>query len=165
MTSTLGQPRPAKRRRISRDGDNADEIDAVHVNSNTNVDFVGKGPISPRSPRDYASSNTELCTESISIGPIEVSIMETREMVEHILQYLDLEQLLVYRRVCKSWSRWLEMQIAPSSLSDNQRDVNIFPLFQRQLFELSIGSLKQFVPYFIGEYRDYPLKHDMQLRT
>jgi len=151
-------------------------IDCQSVNSNTNVDFVEKQTPIPAVgvlPGDhgYDSYDYDLTRNAVSrkdvyaIRETALSLMDTREMLQTIFQYLPLKVVLSSRRVCKTWHRMFAIKICRSSLSESRSDANIFPLFQRELFERQIGSFEHWVLFFVGEYRNYPLKYDLKLKS
>eukprot|EP01083_Nonionella_stella_P048440 129490_1 len=160
---------PAKRRRV----DLTSESQSIYsVNSNTNVGFVDKS-------EDHGSVSVTLngynyqsiqradanknAIDNKKRRPHSLCIMETREILEHIHSFLDLEEILSSRSVCVEWNEYFSIKILPSSLSETS-DCNLFPLYMRHMFIASIGPFENWLLFFISEYinQEFKLKHNIK---
>ena len=110
---------------------------------------------------DLKSPSSLLVNINISKN-VSSSILETREILEYIHSFLNLEEILLSRLVCSFWNYIFKLTVSESC---GECECNIFPLFMRQKFEETIGNFKQFLLFFICEYRNYSFKMNLKLKS
>lgn len=138
------------------------------MDSSTNVDFVNKASSASSGSATSMTLNHSWSGGDITRynnkGDVVLTMMSTREMVEHIHSFLSLEEVLSSRRVCASWKEWFWMKILPSSHTLDS-DVNLFPLFLREMFEAAIGRFGDWLSFFVGEFRNERFKFALKLKS
>ena len=90
------------------------------------------------------------------------SAMETRVILEHIHSFLNLDEILLSRLVCSFWNRIFKLTVSESR---GEYKCNIFPVFIREKFEETIGNFRQFLLFFVCEYRNYLFKIKLKLKS
>ena len=115
---SIGFPPASKRRRIDVSSSDKLELQSnLSVNSNTNVNFSNKNVISIKQECDD-NHNWNTLINQTRISKIS-SIMETREILEHIHSFLNLEEILKSRLVCSFWNRIFRLTISESTENMN----------------------------------------------
>merc|ERR1711920_219458 len=123
--------------------DNAEEVNVDYVNNQNSND---NNTTHIKQEHELSSSN----------------IMETREILEHIHSFLELEEILSSRQICRAWNEIFKINIYPSQLSPKGA-CNLFPLYMRSMFEKEIGSFEHWLLFFVGEYRNREFKLKLNL--